>query len=64
MIDSKAEERAKEMKKENEIQDKVNESMKDFSFSSSSSTLAQKEEEVVTMPQPGEQVEVVAEMVS
>ncbi|CAL6342824.1 unnamed protein product [Bathycoccus prasinos] len=66
MIDSKAEERAKEMKKENEIQDKVNESMKDFSFSSSSSTLAQKEEEVVTMPQPrtmpqpGEQVEVVA----
>jgi len=66
MIDSKAEERAKEMKKEKEIQDKVNESMKDFSFSSSSSTLAQKEEEVVTMPQPrtmpqpGEQVEVVA----
>ena len=59
MIDSKAEERAKEMKKEKEIQDKVNESMKDFSFSSSSSTLAQKEE-VVTMPQPGEQVEVVA----
>jgi len=60
MIDSKAEERAKEMKKEKEIQDKVNESMKDLSFSSSSSTLAQKEEEVVTMPQPGEQVEVVA----
>ncbi|CAL6345390.1 unnamed protein product [Bathycoccus prasinos] len=66
MIDSKAEERAKEMKKEKEIQDKVNESMKDFSFSSSSSTLAQKEEDVVTMPQPrtmpqpGEQVEVVA----
>ena len=66
MIDSKAEERAKEIKKEKEIQDKVNESMKDFSFSSSSSTLAQKEEEVVTMPQPrtmpqpGEQVEVVA----
>ena len=60
MIDSKAEERAKEIKKEKEIQDKVNESMKDLSFSSSSSTLAQKEEEVVTMPQPGEQVEVVA----
>jgi len=60
MIDSKAEERAKEMKKEKEIQFKVNESMKDLSFSSSSSTLAQKEEEVVTMPQPGEQVEVVA----
>ena len=66
MIDSKAEERAKEIKKEKEIQDKVNESMKDFSFSSSSSTLAQKEEDVVTMPQPrtmpqpGEQVEVVA----
>jgi len=60
MIDSKAEERAKEMKKEKEIQDKVNESMKDLSFSSSPSTLAQKEEEVVTMPQPGEQVEVVA----
>jgi hypothetical protein len=59
MIDSKAEERAKEIKKEKEIQDKVNESMKDLSFSSSSSTLAQKEE-VVTMPQPGEQVEVVA----
>jgi len=59
MIDSKAEERAKEMKKEKEIQDKVNESMKDLSFSSSSSTLAQKEE-VVTVPQPGEQVEVVA----
>merc|ERR1719440_1052126 len=33
--------------------------MKDLSFSSSSSTLAQKEE-AVTMPQPGEQVEVVA----
>jgi len=60
MIDSKAEERAKEMKKEKEIQFKVNESMNDLSFSSSSSTLAQKEEEVVTMPQPGEQVEVVA----
>ena len=60
MIDSKAEERAKEIKKEKEIQDKVNESMKDLSFSSSSSTLAQKEEEVVTMPHPGEQVEVVA----
>jgi len=60
MIDSKAEERAKEIKKEKEIQDKVNESMKDLSFSSSSSTLAQKEEEVVTMLQPGEQVEVVA----
>ena len=60
MIDSKAEERAKEIKKEKEIQDKVNESMKDLSFSSSSSTLAQKEEEVVTVPQPGEQVEVVA----
>jgi hypothetical protein len=60
MIDSKAEERAKEIKKEKEIQDKVNESMKDLSFSSSSSTLAQKEEEVVRMPQPGEQVEVVA----
>ena len=60
MIDSKAEERAKEIKKEKEIQDKVNESMKDLSFSSSSSTLAQKEEEVVTMPQPVEQVEVVA----
>ena len=60
MIDSKAEERAKEMKKEKEIQFKVNESMKDLSFSSSPSTLAQKEEEVVTMPQPGEQVEVVA----
>ncbi|CAL6337154.1 unnamed protein product [Bathycoccus prasinos] len=30
MIDSKAEERAKEIKKEKEIQDKVNESMKDF----------------------------------
>ena len=59
MIDSKAEERAKEIKKEKEIQDKVNESMKDLSFSSSSSTLAQKEE-AVTMPQPGEQVEVVA----
>ena len=59
MIDSKAEERAKEIKKEKEIQDKVNESMKDLSFSSSSSTLAQKEE-VVTVPQPGEQVEVVA----
>merc|ERR1712216_220719 len=60
MIDSKAEERAKEIKKEKEIQDKVNESMKDLSFSSSSSTLAQKEEEVVRMPQPVEQVEVVA----
>jgi hypothetical protein len=60
MIDSKAEERAKEIKKEKEIQDKVNESMKDLSFSSSSSTLAQKEEDVVTMLQPGEQVEVVA----
>ena len=60
MIDSKAEEKAKEIKKEKEIQDKVNESMKDLSFSSSSSTLAQKEEEVVTMLQPGEQVEVVA----
>jgi len=60
MIDSKAEERAKEIKKEKEIQDKVDESMKDLSFSSSSSTLAQKEEEVVTVPQPGEQVEVVA----
>merc|ERR1712091_423700 len=60
MIDSKAEGRAKEIKKEKEIQDKVNESMKDLSFSSSSSTLAQKEEEVVTMLQPGEQVEVVA----
>ena len=59
MIDSKAEEKAKEIKKEKEIQDKVNESMKDLSFSSSSSTLAQKEE-AVTMPQPGEQVEVVA----
>merc|ERR1712216_968554 len=59
MIDSKAEEKAKGIKKEKEIQDKVNESMKDLSFSSSSSTLAQKEE-AVTMPQPGEQVEVVA----
>ena len=38
MIDSKAEEKALEMKKEKEIQDKVNESMKDLSFSSSSSS--------------------------
>jgi len=38
MIDSKAEEKALEMKKEKEIQDKVNESMRDFSFSSSSSS--------------------------
>jgi hypothetical protein len=38
MIDSKAEEKALEMKKEKEIQDKVNESMKELSFSSSSSS--------------------------
>ena len=36
MIDRKAEEKALEMKKEKEIQDKVNESMKELSFSSSS----------------------------
>ena len=38
MIDSEAEEKALEMKKEKEIQDKVNESMKDLSFSFSSSS--------------------------
>jgi hypothetical protein len=45
MIDSKAEEKALEMKKEKEIQYKVNESMKDLSFSSSSSATATKEVE-------------------
>ena len=40
MIDSKAEEKALEMKKEKEIQDKVNESMRDLSFSSSSSSFS------------------------
>merc|ERR1711959_178583 len=64
MIDRKTEEKAMEMKKEKEVNEKVNESMKQLSFTSSSPSLSSSSlsEEVVSKTNSGEVTEEVEEV--